>query len=110
MLALEAAKAQGGRMPLATLLEAAIRHARDGYVVTRSQARLTAEKLGELEKVPGFAATFLADGKPPDAGTCAPRRRWPPPSIISPRPGSAISTAAMSAARSPPIWSGSAAR
>ncbi|HEV7981530.1 MAG TPA: gamma-glutamyltransferase, partial [Xanthobacteraceae bacterium] len=69
MLALEAAKAQGGRLPLATLLEAAIRHARDGYAVTRSQARLTAEKLAELEKAPGFAATFLADGKPPEAGT-----------------------------------------
>ncbi len=69
MLALEAAKAQGGRMAPATLLEAAIHHARDGYVVTRSQARLTAEKLGELEKVPGFAATFLADGKPPAAGS-----------------------------------------
>src|SRR5262249_30594203 len=68
MLALEAAKAQGGRMPLSTLLAAAIGHARDGYAVTRSQARLTAEKLGELEKVPGFAATFLADGKPPAAG------------------------------------------
>jgi oxamate amidohydrolase len=67
-LALDAAKAQGGKMPLAMLLEAAIRHARDGYVVTRSQARLTAEKLDELKNVPGFAATFLADGKPPEAG------------------------------------------
>ena len=69
MLALEAAKAQGGRLPVATLLEAAIRHARDGYAVTRSQARLTAEKQAELEKAPGFAAAFLADGKPPEAGT-----------------------------------------
>jgi gamma-glutamyltranspeptidase/glutathione hydrolase len=68
MLALEAAKAEGGRMPLATLLEAAIRHARDGYVVTRSQARLTVEKLDELKNVPGFAATFLPGGKPPEAG------------------------------------------
>ena len=68
-LALEAAKAAGGRMPLAMLLEAAIRYARDGYVVTASQARLTAEKLGELAGVPGFAATFLVDGKPPAAGT-----------------------------------------
>ena len=56
-------------MPLAMLLEAAIRYARDGYVVTASQARLTAEKLGELAGVPGFAATFLVDGKPPAAGT-----------------------------------------
>ncbi len=67
-LALEMAKAQGGRMPLSLLLEAAIHHARDGYTVTRSQARLTAEKLTELENVPGFAATFLVDGKPPEAG------------------------------------------
>ena len=40
MLALEAAKRQGGRIPLSVLLDAAIRHARDGYVVTRGQARL----------------------------------------------------------------------
>ena len=37
-------------------------------MVTRSQARLTAEKLAELENVPGFAATFLLDGKPPETG------------------------------------------
>src|SRR5215831_4328775 len=67
-LALEAAKAQGGRLPLATLLAPAIRHAAEGYVVTRSQARLTTEKLVELEHVPGFAQTFLADGKPPEPG------------------------------------------
>ena len=37
--------------------------------MTRSQARLTAEKLAELKDVPGFAQTFLVDGKPPEAGT-----------------------------------------
>src|SRR6266849_936763 len=68
-LALEAASAQGGRMPLDTLLGHAIRHAREGYVVAKSQARLTAEKLGELKDVPGFAQTFLVDGKPPEAGS-----------------------------------------
>ena len=68
MLALEAAKAQGGRMPLDLLLGAAIRHAREGYTVTRSQARLTAEKLAECKDAPGFAATFLVDGKPPAEG------------------------------------------
>jgi gamma-glutamyltranspeptidase/glutathione hydrolase len=67
-LALEAAKAEGGRLPLATLLAPAIRHAAEGYAVTRSQARLTAEKLAELKNLPGFAQTFLADGKPPAAG------------------------------------------
>src|SRR5262252_9201670 len=48
-LALEAARAQGGRLPLENLLAPAIRHARDGYVVARSQARLTTEKLAELK-------------------------------------------------------------
>jgi len=67
ILALEAARASGGRLPLATLLAPAIRHAQS-YVVTPGQARLTAEKFSELEAVPGFAATFLVDGKPPHSG------------------------------------------
>jgi oxamate amidohydrolase len=68
MLALEAARARGGKLPLPLLLGAAIRHARDGYVVSRSQARLSAEKRDELAQVPGFAATFLPEGKAPEAG------------------------------------------
>ena len=68
MLALQAAEAYGGKLPLDVLLGPAIRHARDGYVVTRSQARLTAEKLAECSDAPGFAATFLVDGKPPAEG------------------------------------------
>src|SRR6266436_1351784 len=67
-LALDVAKALGGRLPLAMLLDAAIRHARGGYAVTRSQAQLTADKLADLKDVPGFAATFLSEGKPPAAG------------------------------------------
>jgi gamma-glutamyltranspeptidase/glutathione hydrolase len=67
-LALEAARAEGGRLPLTILLAPAIRHARDGYVVARSQARLTTEKLEELKDVPGFTRAFLVDGKPPEAG------------------------------------------
>ncbi len=76
MLAVEAAKAQTGkginkgasRLPLHVLFDAAIRRARDGYKVTRSQAQLTADKFTELEKVPGFANAFLVDGKPPELG------------------------------------------
>jgi len=68
-LALELAKSQGGRLPLDLLLGAAIRRAREGYVVTRSQARLTTDHLAELKDAPGFAQIFLADGKPPEAGT-----------------------------------------
>jgi gamma-glutamyltranspeptidase/glutathione hydrolase len=69
MLALEAAAANGARLPLRTLLDAAIRHARDGYVVSRSQAQLTETHLEALRDVPGFATTFLSGGKPPAAGS-----------------------------------------
>ena len=58
-MALDAARTFGGRIPLDVLLGHAIRSCREGYTVTRSQARLTREKLGELRNVPGFAATFL---------------------------------------------------
>jgi gamma-glutamyltranspeptidase/glutathione hydrolase len=68
MLALEAAKAYGGRLPLPTLLAAAIRHAHDGVAVTRGQARLTAEKLDGLKDAPGFADVFLVDDEPPAIG------------------------------------------
>ena len=68
MLAADAAKANGGRLPLDVLLAAAIRRSRDGYVVANSQARLTQEKLAELKDVPGFAQAFMPDGKPPEAG------------------------------------------
>jgi oxamate amidohydrolase len=68
MLALQAAKAYGGTMPLDVLLTNAYGHAHNGYQVTRSQNRLTADHLAELKDVPGFAATFLVDGKTPDVG------------------------------------------
>jgi len=67
MLAQEAARAQGGKLPLPMLLAPAINHARNGYTVTRSQARLTAEKLPDMDKAVGFKKAFLLDGKPPDA-------------------------------------------
>jgi gamma-glutamyltranspeptidase/glutathione hydrolase len=67
-LALQAAEAYGGKLPLDVLMSPAIRHAREGYAVTRSQARLTAEKLAECGGAPGFAAAFLIDGKPPAGG------------------------------------------
>ncbi|MBI1201716.1 MAG: gamma-glutamyltransferase [Rhodopseudomonas sp.] len=66
--ALEAARVHRGRLPLDILLAAAIRRAREGYTVARSQAALTRDKFAELEKVPGFAAAFLVDGKAPDEG------------------------------------------
>jgi oxamate amidohydrolase len=68
MLAADAARAHGGKLPLELLLAPAIKHAREGYKVTRSQARLTAEKLPEIEKASGFNDTYLIDGKVPDEG------------------------------------------
>jgi gamma-glutamyltranspeptidase/glutathione hydrolase len=72
-LAGEAAKMQVGKgtraqLPLDVLLAPAIKHAREGYTVTRSQAALTVEKLAEMQSVPGFAEAFLVDGKPPEVG------------------------------------------
>ncbi len=64
MLALDAAKAHGGKIPSPVLLAPAIRRAR-GYRVTRSQAQLTEEKLSELKNAPGFAQTFLTGNQPP---------------------------------------------
>ena len=58
----------GGRLPLARLVEDAAWHAEHGFAVTASQAELTAAKLAEIEDAPGFADTFLIDGRPPREG------------------------------------------
>ncbi len=67
-LALQAAQAHRETLPLDLLLAPAIAQARDGYTVTRSQARLTADHAAELKDAPGFAAVFLPEGKPPAVG------------------------------------------
>ena len=69
MLAQDAARAQGGKLPLEMLLAPALKHAREGYIVTRSQARLTADKLFELSVAPGFAETFLREAAAPAEGS-----------------------------------------
>jgi gamma-glutamyltranspeptidase len=68
MLALEAAKASGGRMPVTRLLEPAILLARAGYPVSKSLAwRFTTER-GAAIQAPGFAETFLPGDKAPKEG------------------------------------------
>ncbi len=70
ILALGAAKASGGKLPLDVLLAPAIAHARKGYIVTRSHAREAKEFLDETKAAPpSFAKTFLVDGEAPEAGT-----------------------------------------
>jgi oxamate amidohydrolase len=66
--ALEIAAALGGRMPRADLLGGAVRHAREGVPAPRSLAHMMAEDREELAAASGFAATFMPDGKPVEAG------------------------------------------
>lgn len=58
----------GGRLPLTRLVSDAVNRCHNGYEVTRSQARATAGKLDQLAAQPGFAAVFLHNGEPPQAG------------------------------------------
>lgn len=55
----------GGQLPLSRLVQDAAWHAENGFAVTQSQHDLTTAKLPELKDVPGFAACFLPNGKPP---------------------------------------------
>ncbi|HEY6259054.1 MAG TPA: gamma-glutamyltransferase [Xanthobacteraceae bacterium] len=73
-LALEAAHVHGGKLPLADLLAAAVAHAREGFAISRSQADCTKFALSGLKGAPGFAETFLVDGKPPGEGTTLKQR------------------------------------
>lgn len=66
--ALALSQAWSKPLPLRDLLYSAVRQARDGVAVTRSQAELTRQKLSALHNQPGFAETFLTEGKPPEAG------------------------------------------
>ncbi len=68
MAALELSKALGGRLPLRTLLESAERRAREGYAVSASEARYDPMSDPALLAAPGFAATYLIDGKRAEAG------------------------------------------
>jgi gamma-glutamyltranspeptidase/glutathione hydrolase len=67
-LALDMAKSFGGRMPLAMLLEDAVRLARQGVPVSGSQDRFEVADREGLMGAPGFAEVFMRDGKPLAAG------------------------------------------
>ena len=92
-------------------LHAAIGQARDGYVVTPKPG---AADGGKARRVEGRAGLRRRRSCPTASRRRPARRssraRSPPRSIIWRMPGSTISIAATSGARSPPIWSGSAAR
>ncbi len=67
-MALEYARSLGGAMPLADLLADAIRFAGGGVPVSTSELRTAPNEPDRLRDAPGFAETFLFDGKPPEAG------------------------------------------
>ena len=67
-----------GRLPFADLFEAAIRYARDGYLVTPVVAKAWEVGAAELAGEPGFAEHFLPGGAAPRPGTlfsCPPMAR-----------------------------------
>ncbi len=66
--AFELSRAMGGRLPLARLVEPGAWFAENGFAVTESQTRFTAEKRAECEPAPGFAPAFLPGGKVPQPG------------------------------------------
>jgi oxamate amidohydrolase len=68
-LALELSRARGGRLPVALLLEDAVRRARDGYPISTSEARGDPASDPDLVAAPGFAEAFLVEGKRAEAGT-----------------------------------------
>ncbi|MFC5085799.1 gamma-glutamyltransferase [Microvirga arabica] len=72
--ALELSRALGGQLPLDLLLGDAIRYARDGYPVSRSEERFVTGEEAALYEVPGFAEAFLVEGKRAPEGT---QRRTP---------------------------------
>jgi gamma-glutamyltranspeptidase/glutathione hydrolase len=67
-VAMEAAASLGGRLSRRDLLSDAIRLAKEGVAVSRSQATGAAEGRGGLHEAPGFADLYLTDGQPPEAG------------------------------------------
>ncbi len=57
-----------GVLDFATLFEPAMRHASDGFIVSPVIANLWRRGAEVLSDQPGFAETFLRDGRPPAAG------------------------------------------
>ncbi|NJM31577.1 MAG: gamma-glutamyltransferase family protein [Limnobacter sp.] len=66
--ALDFSRGWGKKLPLSLLLEPAEHYARNGFVVSSSQARMGRKKISELQKIPGFAHTFYPTGFAPSDG------------------------------------------
>lgn len=60
--------ARFGKLDLATVLAPAIRYAEDGFIVSPVIAKLWSIAADNLGDQPGFAETFMPDGRAPKAG------------------------------------------
>lgn len=69
LLAGEIAAALGGKLSRRDLLADAIRRAREGIVVSRSQSQMAAANRDAAQWPAGFADFFLVDGKAPEIGS-----------------------------------------
>jgi gamma-glutamyltranspeptidase/glutathione hydrolase len=69
ILAHEMAAAVGGRLSRADLFNDAIKLAREGYAVSKAEAKGEPFEFEALREAPGFAESLLVDGKIPCAGT-----------------------------------------
>ena len=67
-LAYDLSRERGGRLPLTALLYDAIRHAREGFVVSPCQGRTIPKEFSAIVEAPGFAETFMRAGKMLAAG------------------------------------------
>lgn len=67
--ALDLSKALGGKLPLDRLLGDALKQAREGCKVSPCEARTAPFEFAALKEAPGFAQTFLKEGKVMEAGT-----------------------------------------
>ena len=102
MLAHEAAIAQGGRLPLALLLEAAINRARDGFAVTAARPGSRRSILPGLPACRALRRHFWSTASRPRSACRAGRALAATLAHLG-TPDLTIFIAAMSAARSPPI-------
>lgn len=68
-LASKIAESVGGRMSRQVLLAEAVRHAREGIVVSRSQSQMAAGNRDGSPWPPGFENFFLVDREPPEIGS-----------------------------------------
>ena len=66
---LAAAHRRGGRLPWKTVVEPAVRLARDGFVVSEVVSASIAKRKDRLSRDPEAAAIFLPDGAPPAVGS-----------------------------------------